>query len=290
VNAKSNHPQNVIRAIPEGINRRLSDISSNESEFRKSTKVYQEALEKSGYDHKLEYNPKDQRKRKTRARKRNVTWYNPPFDLRVKTNVGRLFLKIVNESFPKGHALQQIFNKNTLKLSYSCMPNMKSSIDAHNNKIMKTQTPEPEIKPCNCRKKNECPLDGKCRTSSIVYQATVKADTSVETYVGLTQNEFKLRLANHHQSFRKAAHKHQTELSKHVWTLKDRNIDFTIKWKILSHDRPYSNISKRCSMCTMEEYYIICHPKMATLNKKSELISACRHAYKFKLKNHTDVT
>lgn len=290
VNAKSNHPQNVIHAIPEGINRRLSDISSNESEFKESTKTYQEALKKSGYDHKLEFKPKEQRKRKNRTRKRNITWYNPPFDLRVKTNVGRQFLKIVNESFPKGHVLQQIFNKNTLKLSYSCMPNMKSTMDAHNNKIMKTQTPEPEIKPCNCRKKNECPLNGKCRTPSIVYQAIVKSDKGEETYVGLTKNEFKQRLANHRQSFKKEAHRHQTELSKHIWSLKDRNIDFKIEWKILSHARPYSNISKRCSLCIMEKFYIICHPKMATLNKRSELTSACRHASRFKLKNYASAT
>ena len=36
VNAKSNHQPNVIRAVPEGINRRLSDISYNEYEFKKS--------------------------------------------------------------------------------------------------------------------------------------------------------------------------------------------------------------------------------------------------------------
>lgn len=289
VNAKSNHPQNVIREIPEGINRRLSDISSNESEFNKSTKVYQEALRKSGYNHKLEYKPKEQRKRKNRTRTRNVTWYNPPFDLRVKTNVGHQFFKIVNDSFPKGHALQQIFNKNTLKLSYSCMPNMTSAVNSHNNKLKKAQSQEPETKPCNCRK-NVCPLDGKCRSSNIVYQATVKSGTTEETYVGVTKNEFKQRLANHEQSFRKKVYKHQTELSKHIWTLKDKGIDFVIKWKILRHAKPYSNIGKRCHLCTMEKYYIICHPKMATLNKRSELTCTCRHAAKFKLKNYSRVT
>ena len=208
----------------------------------------------------------------------------------MKTNVGREFLKIVNESFPKGHALQQIFNKNTLKLSYSCMPNMKSTVDAHNKKVMTAKTRVPETKPCNCRNKNDCPLDGQCRTSNIVYQATVDTTTSIETYVGLSSTDFKQRFGNHRQSFKKEAHKSQTELSKHVWTLKDNNTDFTIKWKILSHAKPYSNINKRCNLCTMEKFFIICHPKMATLNKRSELTSTCRHASKFKLKNHTSAT
>ena len=165
------------------------------------------------------------------------------------------------------------------------MPNMKSVIDNHNNNIIKSQLPKQETKPCNCRKKPECPLSGKCRASSIIYQAIVKSDKGEESYVGLTKNEFKQRLANHNQSFKNEAHKHQTELAKHIWNLKDNNINFTIKWKILKYANAYSNVSKRCNLCIMEKYFIICHPKMASLNKKNELISACRHAANFKLKN-----
>ncbi len=118
VNAKSNHPPNVIRAIPKGITHRHSDISSNQEEFYKSTRVYQEALEKSGYNLKLEYNPKPRNKQNNcnepdRSRKRNITWYNPPFDLGVKTNVGKLFFKIVDESFPAGHILQTCTTKSS---------------------------------------------------------------------------------------------------------------------------------------------------------------------------------
>jgi len=168
------------------------------------------------------------------------------------------------------------------------MPNIKSTIDAHNKNI--TKAAEPETKPCNCRKKNECPLSGKCRTSNIVYQAIVKSNHGEETYVGLTNTEFKYRLANHQQSFKNPAHKNQTELSKHIWSLKDKDVNFTIRWKILRQARPYSNISKRCNLCNMEKFFIICHPEMSTLNSRSELVSTCRHAAKFKLKNHTGVT
>ena len=238
VNTKSNHPQNVIRAIPKGINHRLSDISSNQDEFKKSTSIYQEALAKSGYNHKLEFEqnqPNQQRSGNHRNRKRNITWYNPPFDLRVKTNVGRQFLKIVNDSFPKGHVLQKIFNKNTLKLSYCCMPNMKSTIDAHNKAIMKGQHHEPEKKNCNCRKKEDCPLDGNCRSTYKIYQASVTSNTSRDTYAGLSSTEFKQRYGNHQQSFKKETYKNQTELSKYVWTQrtkkKKRNFQFNGNFK-----------------------------------------------------------
>ncbi|KAJ8037225.1 hypothetical protein HOLleu_17989 [Holothuria leucospilota] len=75
----------------------------------------------------------------------------------------------------------------------------------------------------------------KCRTANVVYQATVKSNDREEKYVGLTENTFKLRLANHQQSFTKEKYRNQTELSKYVWTLKNSNTDFKIHWKILAH-------------------------------------------------------
>ncbi|KAJ8047910.1 hypothetical protein HOLleu_00025 [Holothuria leucospilota] len=110
-------------------------------------------------------------------------------------------------------------------------------------------------------------LDGKCRTANVVYQATVKSNDCEETHVGLTENNFKLRLANHQQSFTKEKYRNQTELSKHVWTLKNSNADFKIYWEILGHASSYSNSSKRCNLCTMEKFFI-CHPEMASLKSK----------------------
>ena len=34
----------------------------------------------------------------------------------------------------------KIFNRNTVKISYSCMPNMKTIINAHNQKITNPKT------------------------------------------------------------------------------------------------------------------------------------------------------
>ena len=55
VNAKSNHPPSVIKAIPQGVNKRLCSISSSEEMFEKAIPPYQEALRKSGYNHVLTY-------------------------------------------------------------------------------------------------------------------------------------------------------------------------------------------------------------------------------------------
>ena len=58
---------------------------------------------------------------------------------------------------------------------------------------------------CTCRNKSECPLDGKCNFKNIVYQATItpeKDGWAEQTYIGLTSNKFKARLANHKASFK----------------------------------------------------------------------------------------
>lgn len=288
VHAKSNHPPNIIKRIPENINQRLSNISSDEQVFNKAAPTYQAALDKSGYVYKLRFNPKNNRKKTRRTRKRNITWYNPPFDMRVKTNLGKKFLRIVCECFPKGHPLRPIFNRNTLKLSYSCMPNAKSTIDTHNKRLLKQINSGENITDaslCNCRKKEDCPLENQCLTRGIVYQATVTTEQGSECYVGLTDTDFKSRFANHKQSFRNEAYSNQTELSKHVWQLKKAKVDYTIKWKILDRAQSYSNATKRCKLCTLEKFYIICKRELATLNKRTELASTCRHVNKFLLKN-----
>ena len=72
-------------------------------------------------------------------RARNIIWFNPPFSENVETNIGKIFLKLIKKHFPPGSKLSKIFNKNTLKLSYSCMPNTKSIISKHNENTFKTR-------------------------------------------------------------------------------------------------------------------------------------------------------
>ena len=285
INIHSNHPPSILRRIPETINRRLSKISSNKQSFDSSTHPYQEALKKSGFNYNLHYEP--QPAQKSHNRSRNITWYNPPYSSNVSTDIGHKFLKAIDESFPKKHPLNKIFNRNTLKLSYSCMPNVQSTISTHNKTILNKEANKntaPERK-CNCRQRDTCPLKGECQTKGVVYQATVtNASTKEEqTYVGLTETTFKTRYLNHTSSFRNKTKKHATELSKHIWKLKDSTTPYTINWKIIKKSKPYSNKTKRCNLCLFEKFIIICHPELSSLNKRNELISTCRHRKKYLL-------
>ena len=112
----------------------------------------------------------------------------------------------MDKSFPPGNSLRKIFNRNRIKISYSCVSNVKQTIDNHNKRKLATANSNTaqngntsdRSKSCNCRKKDACPLNGNCLEKAVIYQATVtRADTGEpETYVGLTANDFKSRYRN----------------------------------------------------------------------------------------------
>ena len=137
VSAQSNHPPQVLKNIPKGIERRLSDNSANEDIFRGTIPPYQAELERCGFAHKLEYKPgsKDTANKK-RTRSRKVTWFNPPYSMDVGTNVGKVFLNLLDQHFPPGHVLHSVMNRSTVKVSYRCLPNMGAQVATKNAKNM----------------------------------------------------------------------------------------------------------------------------------------------------------
>ena len=139
---------------------------------------------------------------------------------------------------------------------------------------------------CNCRKKDECPLPGKCTTQNVIYEAKVKTPTEERTYIGLTASSFKTRYTSHKASFTHREKSNHTELSKYIWKLKDNSVPFNLIWSIKKHARPYNPRSKRCNLCLWEKYYIITSDKRTTLNSRSEIISTCRHKRKYLLSEY----
>ena len=185
VNTKSDHPPTVLQNIPLGVNRRLSSISANKEVFDDASPPYQEALRKSGFDHVLEFEPPSTFQTKKKNRKRNVTWFNPPYSASVKSNVGKEFLKFLDTAFPVGNPLRKLFTRQSVKVSYKCMPNMAQAVSRHNAKVLKYDLPPPLPPGCNCRYgTGTCPVQGRCLTDCVVYRATVKETVSgkEETY------------------------------------------------------------------------------------------------------------
>ena len=180
-------------------------------------------------------------------------------------------------------------------IAHSSVFSLTLLLCCHNKRILnspkqrdKSRDNSVDNKSCNCRQKNTCPLNGNCLQSSVIYQATVKRNdnNTSETYIGLTENAFKTTYRNHTASIRHTKHRNSTELSKHVWSLKDNNIDYSISWRIISSSSSYNSSSKRCNLCLKEKFLIICRPDLSSLNKRNELVSSCRHRNKALLRNN----
>ena len=115
------------------ISKRLSGLSSNKEIFEKTKPVYRDALNKSGFQEKLSYTSTQNKNDKNgnKQPKRKIIWYNPPYSANIKTNIGITFLNLIKKHFPKTNKLHKICNKNTVKISYSCMNHISSIISVH---------------------------------------------------------------------------------------------------------------------------------------------------------------
>ena len=298
VNRDSNHPPSITRNLPKGINRLLSDTNSTEELFEASAPPYQKALDEAGYKHKLSYQPRAEEEQvgaSGKNRKRKVTWFNPPFSSNCTTNIPKVFMAIIAECFPPGHILRSSFNANTVKVSYRTMTNMSQVLAKHNSKVIAGKRPPPVVKEgCNCNDKPACPLPGKCQTEGVVYKATVAPvhqinNNATETYTGMTGGPFRKRHYGHEHDMKEENEEETgTTLSRHVHKLRKAGTDFTITWELLEKGLAgYNPSSKSCRLCLLEKFHIMFTPGVATLNKRREIFSSCRHRRKLTLKAKT---
>ena len=101
------------------------DLTNNTYQpYRKSNSetVHHQALGKSGFTEELKYNNKDRkgqtRNKEKRKRRMKMIWINPPFSLSVKTNIGKLFFKMIKKNFPKSDRKDRVIHKEITMESY----------------------------------------------------------------------------------------------------------------------------------------------------------------------------
>ena len=283
VHKESNHPPSILKNIPLSVNKRLNLNSSNKEMFDQTSAPFQKSLKDSGYSHTLNFEKinEEPQNRNSKNRKRKIFWFVPPYSTSVTTRIGAKILALVDSSFPPLHRLNKIFNRNTVKVSYRTTPNMKQIIAGHNKKIFNQSQPN-QTKPCRCTAE-PCPVGGLCKQEAVIYQAVVthqditSKEILKESYVGMTGTTFMKRYANHKSSFNLKEKYADTELSKYIWSLKEQNLQYKIKWKIIDRSQTFSPISRICNLCTLERDYLIFRKDLHTLNKNSEFGHHCPH-------------
>ena len=101
---------------------------------------------------------------------------------------------------------------------------------------------------------------------------------------------WKHRKYGHNTDFKhkkKGTSKNGTTLSKYIWTLKDpddcnlepcpNKMEYEIKWKILARASGYNPITGLCRLCLKECYFLLFKPETASLNRRSEIYTPCKH-------------
>ena len=201
INTDSNHPRSLLKQIPNVMNQRINRLSSCKRIFEESKSIYDEALKNSGFQGRPEYvNPvnfgshgrsnssrtralikvgdtnNNHSNRRGKNRNRKVIWFNLPFRKLTNINIGKYFLNLLDKHFNRDNPLRNIFNRNTVKISYSCTKNIHSTLNNHNRRLLdklNRNSGGPDVVSCNCRSKGECPLGGRCNSKNVVYQACI---------------------------------------------------------------------------------------------------------------------
>ena len=114
-----------------------STNSSNIDIFTQNKNDWEIALKNGGYKTNLIYKTRNECSDKQNGKsnhKRGILWFNPPFNMYLANNIVKDFFKILWNNFSPTSTLYKIFNKNNIKLSYSCMPNVGNLINKSNKK------------------------------------------------------------------------------------------------------------------------------------------------------------
>ena len=190
----------------------------------------------------------------------------------------------MDKHFPQDHKFHKIFNRNNIRVSYSCMPNIKSAINSHNRKILHLLFNN-QSRTCNCINKTDCPLQEKCLSVNTLYQAYISSENfQTKIYYGRSKTKYKTtRYSNHKKYFNHEKHKNDTQLSNELWKIKASKEEPVLVWKILRQYQSYNVNTKRCLLCLNEELQIAIYREDNMVKKRTETISKCRHRNKYAL-------
>ena len=150
-----------------------------------------------------------------------------------------------------------------------------------NKKIVQKEAQE--TLECNCRVKTDFPLIGNCRKERVICKCTATTCNWKKVYLGLTEGEFKKqRYYDHVKSSKNEFYANSTSYPLKLCMgneKKKKNVKPALTWEILKTAKAYSS-------CLHEKLAIITYPYPdELLNRRSELVTKCRHENKFLLKN-----
>ena len=129
---------------------------------------------------------------------------------------------------------------------------------------------------CNCRIREDCPLQNQCLTPNIIYRAYVCCEVKKDLFRDSTNSFKRNRNRDFKQKYWIQSLKAQSYPNK-SGLLKDAGTPYTIYWSIVSKRKGSRNINY-CPLCLPKKYRLFeCFNIIDLLNRKSEFINACSH-------------
>ena len=120
---------------------------------------------------------------------------NLPYSKNFTTKVEKIFLSLIDKHFPPHYKLHKLINWNNIKISYCCLPNIKSVINTLNRNTLYT-SPTIGRRTSNCISIPQCPLQHRCLNKNISYQASITSigeNSETKVYYGICKTIFKIR-------------------------------------------------------------------------------------------------
>ena len=77
----------------------------------------------------------------------------------------------------------------------------------------------------------------------------------------------------------------KSKLAGHIWILKDKRVEFNVRWSILARAPTFNPVTRKCMLCLKEKFFIMYGGGTSTLNKRNEIFNTCRHRHKDLLVN-----
>ena len=164
------------------INKGISDLSSNKQEFDKLKSAYETPLKDSGYFYHVLIIAILKRLKEIETERSNTQ--------NVKTNISKVFIKLVKKHFLKSNKYNQLFNLNTLRPSYCCTTNVGNIIKQHNCKVL-SKTNDNNNRKCNWKSKPNFPLSGGCLAECLEYKVVSTTSNNIFVYYGLLKGSSK---------------------------------------------------------------------------------------------------
>ena len=107
--------------------------------------------------------------------------------------------------------MHKMYNKFTIKISYSCMWNIGSMLSFHNKNILNPKQNE-----------RKCALNGECLASNTIYHEDITTTHKHKFYFGVSETRFKQRHSNHFRHIKYIKYQHSTELAKYLLATKEQ--------------------------------------------------------------------